>query len=323
MHNKFLFSVLILLTLGSSVYAAPKKHKGNPNNAIADSLVMKNRDYIGIGLSRINSSAYYGEDGTQYADVIGMIDADHDSVYTWTRTSYEFPLSISKSIIKKPDYDIFARGGIVLAHNDIKKKWASVGKNSDSVGSYNLVYSNTKFPSYSLGLGADYKYKNFYFTLGGDYSGSIIGTDTAGNAAEIFDIYYSSFKPYLLAAYRGSKSFFELGGSYTAYSNSPLSNAWTLHFGIGIVSVPQTAFGAYVEYTKSKDKIDMNAHPFEPLDYQIAEEYTRVGVYLNVLVEKYFLPSLSYELNLAGKDTPQMGIFRAEVKMLFDIFKER
>lgn len=313
--------ILIVLFVSISNFASAKKDKGNPKNAIADSLVMLNRDYIGIGFSRLTSSAYYGEEGTLYPDVIGKIDADHDSVYTFTRTTYDFPVSISKSIIKQPNYCIFVRGEIPIVKNDITKKWIAIGDSADYIGNYNLVYDNTNLPYFNLGIGADYNYKNFYFTVGGDYTRSLIGTDTAGVAAEIFDIAYSKLKPYFNVTYRGSKSFFELGGTLTSYFDSPLSNAWSLKLGVGIISVPQTAFGAYVEYAKSFDKIDMETYPFEPLNYQIAEEYTRLGVYLNVLVEKYFLPELSYELNLAGKNTPQIGIFRAKVKMLLDIFK--
>lgn len=311
-----IFAIAVILFGGMDVMAKPKKKKSDHGDSpTADSLVFKNRNYLGLWMNRISSAAYYEEEGTQFPDVICPLDENHDSVYTFKNHVYLVGLDISQTLINNPNFCIFARASAPFAINSISKKWADNGTN-DSIGSHSLVYDNTNIPYVSLGLGADYRYKNFYLSGGLDWRISTLETDTAGIGVEVYEMYYGSVKPYLSAIYRGEKTYCELGAGYTSYIDSPVSDMFHLKFGAGLITVEQSAFGVFLQYNKSVDKIDMKSRPFDPFQYQYQEENLRLGIYFDILIEKRFLPGISYELTLAGKNTPQVGIFRLYAKYI-------
>lgn len=292
--------------------------------SIGDSIVTKARNYIGLELGQYSSSSFYDNNNNTNPKVIDTFDFRHEFEYSYNMKTYNLNLELSQAIIEKPNFCLFADLSLPLSINNIESKFlANVdsAEVNDSLTDVAVVYDKTNFPYLKLGLGADYKISDFIFGAGANAFISFLGSEQSKvEGAEYFDLYYSNITPYLSVMYKGEKSFFELSGAYQRYLDSPISDMLKLKFGIGLTTVESSAFGAYLEYNFSTKNIDKSI-PFSPYNYQLQENYLKLGINFQIIVEDFFIPGISYDLHVTGNNTKNMGIFRIYAKFLLNLNK--
>ncbi len=291
---------------------------------IGDSVVTKTRNYFGVEFGQYSSSSFFNFSGSQTPTVADSLDNSHDKEYSYNMKNYNIIFDYSRAIINKPNFCLFANFSLPLAINNIERKYLANSDSSavhDSLNNVVIVYDKTNLPYLNFGMGADYKSSNFIFGLGSNFRISLLGSDLKNIVgSEFVDLSYSSMTPYLSVMYKGAKSFFEFTGEYQSYFDSPISDMLKLRFGVGLTTVESSSFSAFLEYNKSIKEIN-ESRPFSPYQYQYQEDYLKLGIHFDIIIEKVILPGISYELNISGKNTKNMGIFRIYAKYLLNLNK--
>ena len=311
-----IFAVICLILIDNNFSYSQKK----------DVFVPKVRNYFGIDYYRTTSSSYYEFDGTEYPTIIDSLDNLHKNEYSYNSLVNQFNLSISQVLFSTSNFSLFAKADLPINFNSIESKYQKLselpsGVDSDTVYDVEFAYESTNIPYLKFGIGADYQYSNFYFGLGLNANISFLNEDiTDVNKKQLFDRYYTNVSPYVSVIYKGAKSFLEFEGHYKAFLNSPISDIFKLKVGVGITTVESSVLGAYLEYNKSTTSID-NSVKFNPSAWQLQEEFFKFGTYFDVLIEDMFLPGISYDLTISGKNSLNVGIFRLYLKFLLDLNK--
>ena len=315
------FKITVLMVIVCSIVSSELL-----NARIANSLVSKIRNYISVDYSRATSSSFLDYNGEEYQTIIDTLDALHSNEYSYNSKINQIGLEFSQTLFSGKDFCLFANAYIPYAMNnhDIKYRATSdlpSGVDADTVLDVEILYESSHVPFWRFGIGADYRYKNLYLTAGTEFSFSLLNEDVSYPLHEqYFDRYYSNITPSFSVLYKGAKSFLEFVGQYKMYIDSPISDMYKLKLGVGLTTVESSILGAFVEYSRSTTSID-NSIRFNPADWQFQEEYIRLGTNFEVIVEDNFLPGISYDLKISGKNTKNVGMFRLYLKILLDLNK--
>lgn len=315
------FKIATLIVIGFTMFGSELLYA-----RIADSLVSKIRNYVSIDYSRATSSSFFDYNGEEYQTIIDTLDELHLHEYSYNSKINQFGLELSQTIFSSTDFCLFANAYIPYQMNnyDIKYKTSSVlpsGVDADTVHDVEIIYESSHLPFLRFGIGADYQYKNLYFTAGSEFCLSLLNDEVSYPLHEqYFDRYYSNITPSFSVLYKGAKSFLELAGQYKIYFDSPISDMFKVKLGVGFTTVESSILGAFVEYNRSSTKID-NSLRFNPAEWQYQEEYIRLGTHFEIKVEDSFLPGISYDLKISGKNSQNVGMFRLYLKILLDLNK--
>lgn len=315
------FKITTIIVVGFAMFGSDLLYA-----RIADSLVSKIRNYISVDYSRATSSSFFDYHGEEYQTIIDTLDALRLNEYSYNSKVNQFGLELSQTIFSSSEFCLFANAYIPYSMNnyDIKYKVRSdlpSGVDADTVNDIEILYESSHVPYFRFGIGADYQYKNLYFTAGSEFCFSLLNDEVSYPIHEqYFDRYYSNITPSLSILYKGAKSFLEFSGQYKIYLDSPISDMFKLKLGVGVTTVESSILGAFVEYNRSTDAID-NSVRFNPAEWQYQEEFIRLGTHFEVTIEDRFLPGISYDLKISGKNSQNVGMFRLYLKILLDLNK--